>query len=157
MSAHTPGPWDAAPWSSVVGGGVFAQPDPKKNQVLLAQVRSTHADSVLMAAAPVGLAAAVLALDWIHDPDENATARFERIAFDFYRDTGFSRPGKDVPASAYGPADDKRAAEFEKWCAKRSREVRAALSAFVAQARGEPQKLDPKAVAEHWSTKAVKP
>ncbi len=57
MSAHTPGPWDASPWSSVVGGGVFAQPDKTKNQVLIAQVRSAHADTLLMAAAPALLAA----------------------------------------------------------------------------------------------------
>ncbi len=41
----TPGQWEASPWSSVVGGGVFAQ-------ILIAQVRSSHADTLLMAAAP---------------------------------------------------------------------------------------------------------
>ncbi len=62
MSAHTPGPWEACSWSSVVGGGVFGRPDKTKNQVLIAQVRSNHADSVLMAAAPDLLAACELAL-----------------------------------------------------------------------------------------------
>ncbi len=41
-----------------MGGGVFAQPDKTKNQQLIAQVRSNHADSVLMAASPVLLNAA---------------------------------------------------------------------------------------------------
>lgn len=50
--SFTPGPWDASPWSSVVGGGVFAQPDKTENMVLLASVRSSRADAQLMAAAP---------------------------------------------------------------------------------------------------------
>lgn len=62
MPAHTPGPWSFPPWSSVVGSGVFAQPDPGRNTKMLAQVRSSVADARLMAAAPDMLTACKMAL-----------------------------------------------------------------------------------------------
>jgi hypothetical protein len=56
MSAHTPGPWRASPFSSVVGCAITAQPDPKKNTQMVASTY-TEADARLIAAAPDLLAA----------------------------------------------------------------------------------------------------
>ncbi len=54
---HTPGPWKASPYSSIVGCAVTAQPDPRANTVLVAAVRSGQANARLIAAAPKMLAA----------------------------------------------------------------------------------------------------
>lgn len=117
--------------AETAGGSLIAIVGPVGGPNEAVSLRYAH----LFAASPDGLAAAELALSWIYDPDEPVET-FERIAEAFYRDTGFMRPGKDSPAAAFGPSHEVRAAEFETWCAKRSRAVRAALSAFVAKARG---------------------
>jgi hypothetical protein len=64
MSNHTPGPWKVAPYSSVVGCPITAQPDPTKNTILIAGTRSAvstddegfrsevEANARLIAAAP---------------------------------------------------------------------------------------------------------
>ena len=44
MTKHTPGPWNAAPFSSVVGCPIMAQPDPKKNSILVAVTQSAVAE-----------------------------------------------------------------------------------------------------------------
>ncbi len=57
MGEHTPGDWYTVAYSSVVGGGVWSQPDPKENPVCVAMIpgpdRSTvEANARLIAAAP---------------------------------------------------------------------------------------------------------
>lgn len=81
-----------------------------------------------------GLTAAELALAWIHNPDD--ANEFDRVAEEFTRDTGFTRPGKDKPPGLNESFDMARGA-WGEWCKKRSREVRAELTAFVAKAKGE--------------------
>lgn len=49
--SHTPGPWTAAPFSSVVGVAITAQPDKAKNTMLVAST-FTKDDGRLIAAAP---------------------------------------------------------------------------------------------------------
>jgi hypothetical protein len=47
---------------------------------------------------------------------EDATERFERIAALFQRDTGYMRPGKDVPAVlSYAGYEEERRAAWDKW------------------------------------------
>lgn len=41
---HTPGPWHAAPYSTVVGCPITAQPDPMKNAIIVAGTRSATGD-----------------------------------------------------------------------------------------------------------------
>lgn len=89
----------------------------------------------LIAAAPDGLTAAKDALSWIWDPDADPLDTFERIADEFYRDTGFLRPGKSEPFG-YERDEKEREAAWEQWRRDRSRKVRAALAAFVAKAEG---------------------
>lgn len=49
----------------------------------------------------------------------NATERFEKIARLFYHDTGFLRPGKDVPAIKSTPSyDEERQSAWENWVAQ---------------------------------------
>jgi len=52
---------------------------------------------------------------------EGATARYERLAEEFYHDTGLMAPGKDVSA-AMGSADndERRAAAWKHWIASRA-------------------------------------
>jgi hypothetical protein len=55
--AHTAGEWRPTPYSSVVGAGVMAQPDPKQNSMVLAMVQGrtraeAEANARLIAAAP---------------------------------------------------------------------------------------------------------
>lgn len=44
IEGYTPGSWRAAPFSSVVGCPITAQPDPKKNTVIIAGVRGAFGD-----------------------------------------------------------------------------------------------------------------
>jgi hypothetical protein len=64
--SFTPGPWKAAPFSSIVGWPISAQPDPKRNTVIIAGVHGffgedyraeVEANARLIAAAPELLAA----------------------------------------------------------------------------------------------------
>jgi hypothetical protein len=53
---------------------------------------------------------------------EGANERFERIAAEFYEDTGYLRPGKDVPAAVGGESYDReRNAAWKIWNAARVR------------------------------------
>lgn len=48
--------------------------------------------------------------------ETNFTAAFERLAEDFYRETGFIAPGKSVPLEmAATQHDDERRAAWRKW------------------------------------------
>lgn len=66
------------------------------------------------------------AVAWVHDPDEDPVQRFERIAEEFRRDTGFLRPGKSEPPG-YAMDEVERQAAWEKWVNDRSRRVLADL------------------------------
>ena len=61
MSVHTPGPWTARAYSSVLGLPVSAQPDAEANAVIICGVRgeqkTAEANAHLIAAAPDLLAA----------------------------------------------------------------------------------------------------
>ena len=41
---YTPGPWKAAPFSSVVGCPITAQPDPKQNTIVVAGTRGAFGE-----------------------------------------------------------------------------------------------------------------
>lgn len=55
-ATHTPGPWTANRYSSVVGLPVSAQPDPKQNTIIICGVRgdreTAEANAHLIAASP---------------------------------------------------------------------------------------------------------
>lgn len=130
MSAHTPGPWTLTPGGSIKG--------PQIALVFCSEsidVDERVANSRLIAAAPDGLAAVEKALAWLRDPDDTTLNQFERVASEFYKATGFTRPGKDVPVAA-AEDDTERNRAWVEWCEDRSREVRAALVDFVSKARG---------------------
>jgi hypothetical protein len=59
-------------------------------------------------------------------PGEDADDCFERVADDFYRETGYLRPGKDC--RLHDPA--KRGVAWEKWIADKLTAARAALAAL---------------------------
>lgn len=65
-------------------------------------------------------------------PGENAIDRFERVAEEFRRDTGFLRPGKSVPLAMGGSNEEERDAAWRAWSQKRLNAMedraRAALS-----------------------------
>lgn len=78
--------------------------------------------------------AAALAASWAWDPDENQLEQFERIASEYYRDTGYLRPGKDDP---FGDSSSKENRErWDAWRAQRSREVLRALRSALSESEG---------------------
>ena len=44
MSKHTPTPWSFGGYSSYMGVQIMAQPDPKKNTIIIASARSAQAE-----------------------------------------------------------------------------------------------------------------
>lgn len=82
----TPGPWKAAPYSSVVGCPISAQPDPEKNTILVAGTRSAvaetpegfraevEANARLIAAAPEIYEALTQAVGWFQQYADGHTA-----------------------------------------------------------------------------------
>lgn len=53
--------------------------------------------------------------------EEDVLERFERIAAEFYRDTGYLAPGKDQPAAMCGiPTLEQRQAAFKAWLRRRN-------------------------------------
>jgi hypothetical protein len=44
MSKHTPTPWSFGGYSSYMGVQIMAQPDPKKNTIIIASTRSAQAE-----------------------------------------------------------------------------------------------------------------
>jgi hypothetical protein len=63
------------------------------------------------------LAARVAELEaLLHNPDENANERFERIGEMYYRDTGFLRPGKSEPAETGRESNSaENICRFDSW------------------------------------------
>lgn len=64
---------------------------------------------------------------------ETSIERFERIAAQFYSDTGLLAPGKDAPAAGNQPDHPERRAAYDTWINAKVDRARAAL----AKARGE--------------------
>ena len=62
-----------------------------------------------------------MALAWFTDPDGDLLEQWERIAEEFYRDTGYLRPGKSYPLGAYVPEDLESI--WAEWTFNRSRAV----------------------------------
>lgn len=105
MSANpTPGPWKAAPFSSVVGCPITAQPDPTKNAIVVAGTRSAAAEDAegfraeveanarLIAAAPAlleALDALIAAADAYHS-----------VTQEYFSDTEYDRNGVLADADA---------------------------------------------------------
>lgn len=133
MSGRTPGPWSTSPPSSVVGIGVFARPDPRKNPELVATVVSGKANARAIAAVPELLEACELTQAWRGLPNEGASALWERIAEWFHRETGFLRPGKDSPAAGL-VVDGERGRAWNEWCLAKSEEIGRKLAAALAKA-----------------------
>lgn len=61
-------------------------------------------------------------------PGEGSTARFDRLADAFYRDTGMMAPGKDAPMGMGGCSTEERSAAYDAWIAGRVSKARAALA-----------------------------
>ena len=83
---YTPGPWKAAPFSSVVGCPITAQPDPKQNTIVVAGTRGAfgedyrgeiEANARLIASAPE-LLAALEGMLAVHDMTQSPAG--DRIA-----------------------------------------------------------------------------
>lgn len=55
--------------------------------------------------------------------EESSTARYERLAEEFYRDTGMMAPGKDAPAAMGQPDHGVRRAAFMNWQQDRARKA----------------------------------
>ncbi len=71
---------------------------------------------------------------WLHDAD-NPGMTFERLAEDFYRETGFMRPGKDSAAAAHQDPLECDIA-WSEWRVARAAKVLAECRAAIALAEG---------------------
>lgn len=137
---HTPGPW----WADVEHGHIFAgegqdrriadvrgwgwlqhQPNPEQTQ---------DANARLIAAAPEMADALRVALAKAYDPDENVVERFDRVADEFYRATGYMRPGKAEPMGFDRHTYEEREAAFKAWVDAEARKSVAAMRAALAKA-----------------------
>jgi hypothetical protein len=65
-------------------------------------------------------------------PGENANDAFERIAADFWQETGYLRPGKDLPAAMGAGCDEERQDAWKGWVARRVDMAREAIQAADA-------------------------
>ena len=60
------------------------------------------------------------------------TATFDDVADQFYRETGFMRPGKDQPAAMGGyPTSEQRREAWDAWVTKRDADIEARLRRVV--------------------------
>jgi len=69
--------------------------------------------------------------DWRGLCDEDRLHAWERIGADFYRDTGYLRPGKDEPMGFETP-DAERADAWKAWTAEQNARIDAALREALA-------------------------
>lgn len=69
-------------------------------------------------------------------PHENSLERFERIAAQFYRETGFLAPGKDAPAAGGQPDIEERRQRYDAWIDAKVAKARAALAKVSPQEAG---------------------
>jgi hypothetical protein len=74
--------------------------------------------------------AAKSAADWMWDPDD--AEQFERIAEEFYRETGLLRPGKDAAAATASDHGD-RWVGWNRWRTARQLKVLADLRAALRE------------------------
>jgi hypothetical protein len=136
----TPGPWhvsDLQPayihycvdgddgWRELVAAAIPIQED----------AEAQHSNAHLIAAAPEMYDALENALKWFHDPVADRLEEWERIAHEFYKETGYLRPGKSWPMGVAVP-DDVESVWFD-WCNRRSIEALNAMRLALVKARGE--------------------
>lgn len=69
---------------------------------------------------------------WATDPDDST--QFDRIADEFFRETGFMRPGKDVAAAMIQDREEAWAA-WETWRTNRARLLLANARAVLESSR----------------------
>jgi hypothetical protein len=144
MTTHTRGPWrvEAAtinpltemPYFHYIVGGApgswmgvattFGEPN--------------EADARLIASAPELLESLCELRDWYGLDPLHLTPldQWESLAEEFYKETGFLRPGKDMP-SAYPWTDEqeeKREATWKEWAAKRRSEMVKRVIAAITKA-----------------------
>lgn len=81
-------------------------------------VEAVNAHAALIAERDALRAALRLAFDWLDLSDPTAT--FDRIADEFYRDTGFMRPGKSMPLEMCGVVNEqRREVAWAEWITKK--------------------------------------
>jgi hypothetical protein len=69
------------------------------------------------------------ALSWFSDPDADKLEQWERIASEFYEETGYLRPGKSYPLGSYVPDDLDEI--WGEWTLRRQRETIANMRAAL--------------------------
>ena len=62
-----------------------------------------------------------MALSWFHNPEADRLEEWERIAHEFYKETGYLRPGKSWPMGE--PVPDDVDSVWSDWCKRRAIEV----------------------------------
>ena len=67
---------------------------------------------------------------------ENSIERYERIAAQFYRETGIMAPGKDVSAAGGQPEHEVRRERYDAWVAAKVAAARAFLPPQATAAEG---------------------
>tara|TARA_R110000868_G_scaffold53537_2_gene167914 strand:+ start:880 stop:1140 length:261 start_codon:yes stop_codon:yes gene_type:complete len=63
---------------------------------------------------------------------DNALEHWENVAEEFYRDTGFLRPGKSYPCESCVDEEEQRAA-WDKWVRARAACIAAAIRTLLAE------------------------
>ena len=63
---------------------------------------------------------------------DNALENWENVAAEFYRDTGFLRPGKSYPPECYVDPEEQRAA-WNTWVKARALRTAAAIRSLLAE------------------------
>lgn len=146
-AAHTPGPWSiregygllktevgpsdravATVWTKRMPNGKEDQKDP-------VAWSEGEANARLIAAAPELLAALSECGEWF-GLTKPPLDQWEDMAKEFYKETGFLRPGKDYPMAA--GLDEEREAErnatWNEWAERRRSEMIARIRAAIARA-----------------------
>lgn len=140
---HTPGPWKATRrsdldpvnsyWDIEAGHGCLINGQGFGLTGYVSQV-----DAMLLAAAPDLLAALIELRDWYAiDPTQcTSLDQFERLAEEFYRETGKLRPGKDVPSLRAETEEDaaERESLWLQWAAARKIALANKVKAAIAKA-----------------------
>ncbi len=136
--AFTPGPWyavlnTAQCWDINVDDNLYAQSIVNGLGSCRYLLGSAEGNAHLIAAAPELFEALEGVLLFDRQPDETAEEHFERIAASFRRDTGLTRPGKEMPPPYFDEDYETRVAAFGAWADAFYSRARQAL----AKARGE--------------------
>lgn len=134
---HTPGPWEWVKDSDGIaflkGGGLyvlspeFSADDERVHVDTWLDV--SDANAALIAAAPELLKALTGLVTFFSPPGECSMERFERLAAEFYRETGMLAPGKSEPMEcSYQGRDEERRERYDRWVADRVAAARAAIA-----------------------------